>query len=361
MENEKILIVDDEQPVREYLERTLKHLGYEIAGCIDNADTALDILKKGDIALLLTDLHMPGKSGMYLLNKLKGLNINASAIVLTASQNLEDAISALNLGADRYILKPMRIEEIAHTVKSVLEKRRLVMENMEYQEHLETKVLLRTKELRKTMDALNASKDYIKRSYIESIQRLTVVAEYKDEQTGSHLRRIGLYVKLMAEELGLSSEETEILYISSPMHDLGKISIPDRVLLKPGPLTPEEFEIVKQHTVIGANILKDSDSEFLKTAQKIAVSHHEKWNGAGYPRGLKKDEIPLESRITAIADQYDAIRSRRPYKEAISHADTCKILLEGDAKSSPDQFDPHILETFKKCREKFNRIYESVR
>ncbi len=361
MEKEKILIVDDEQPVREYLERALKHLGYEIAGCIDSADDALEILQKGDIALLLTDLHMPGKSAMYLLNNHRGLKINTSAIVVTASQNLEDAISALNLGADRYILKPMRIEEISHTVKSVLEKRQLLIENKEYQEHLETKVLLRTKELNKTMEALNSSKDYIKRSYIESIQRLTVVAEYKDEQTGSHLRRIGLYAKIMSEELGLSAEETEIIYIASPMHDLGKISIPDRVLLKPGSLTAEEFEIVKQHTVIGADILKDSDSEFLRTAQKIALSHHEKWNGTGYPQGLKKEEIPIESRITAIADQYDAIRSRRPYKEAICHADTCKILLEGDARSSPDQFDPQIIKIFKKCHEKFDRTYESVR
>ena len=361
MGNEKILVVDDEQPVREFMERALRHAGYEVAGSADNADAALDILKKGDMALLLTDLHMPGKSGMYLLNMLKELRLNIGVIVITASQNLEDAIASLNLGADRYILKPMRIEEIVHAVESVLEKRRLVIENREYQEQLETKVLLRTQELREALDGLGLSREDIKRAYIESIQRLTVVAEYKDEETGSHLRRIGLYAKVLAEELGLSADRTEILYISSPMHDLGKISIPDRILLKPGSLTPEEAEIVKRHTIIGADILKGSNSEFLKVAEKIALSHHEKWNGTGYPYGMKKEEIPLESRITAIADQYDAIRSRRPYKPPVDHITACRILTLGDAKSQPDQFDPQLLEIFNKCNEKFNEIYESVR
>lgn len=360
METEKILIVDDEKPIREYLERTLKHLGYEVAASTGDAETALKILKETDIALLLADIHMPGKDGLWLLKKISELAVDTNIIVLTASHNLEDAINSLNIGADRYILKPMRIQEIEHTVKNVLEKRRLLMENKAYQQQLEEKVIIRTAKLKETLDALSLSQKAIKHGYIETIQRLTAAAEYKDEETGSHLRRIGLYTKFLAEELGLPSEIIEMLFITSPMHDLGKISIPDKILLKHGPLTPVEFEVVKTHTVVGAKILRGSDSEFLKISEKIALSHHERWNGTGYPYGLKGEEIPMESRILSVADQYDAIRSRRPYKEPVDHMTAYKILTEGDGKSTPEQFDPVILELFKKHHKKFNEIYESI-
>jgi len=203
-------------------------------------------------------------------------------------------------------------------------------------------------------------RDDIKKGYIETIQRLTVTAEYKDKTTGCHLKRIGLYAKLMAEVMGLSATIAETLYITGPMHDLGKIGICDEILLKPGPLTPEEFETVKKHTLIGAEILKGSDSEFLKIAARIALFHHEKWDGSGYPYGLKKNEIPIESRIMSIADQYDAIRSRRPYKPPYDHKTAYKIITEGDNKSNPGQFYPDILNAFKRCHERFNEIYESL-
>ncbi len=303
---------------------------------------------------------MPGKDGMWLLREIREFSLDTNIIVITASHNLEDAIASLNLGADRYILKPMRIEEIEHTVKNVLEKRKLLMENKAYQQKLEEKVVMRTKELKHTLDKLSESKEAIKHGYVETIQKLTAAAEYKDEETGSHLRRIGMYTKLLAEEMGLPIKTIEMLFITSPMHDLGKISIPDKILLKHGPLTTEEFEVVKTHTVVGAKILHGSESDFLKISEKLALSHHERWNGTGYPYGLKGTAIPMESRILAIADQYDAIRSRRPYKEAADHMTAYKTLTEGDAKSTPEQFDPDILELFRKNHKKFNEIYESV-
>ncbi len=360
MATEKILIVDDEQPVREYVERTLKHLGYNVVASTGDAETALKILKEEDTALLLADIHMPGKDGMWLLKEIRNLSVDTNIIVITASHNLEDAIASLNLGADRYILKPMRIQEIEHTVKNVMEKRKLLMENKAYQQQLEERVSIRTAELKETLDALSLSQDKIKHGYIETIQRLTAAAEYKDEETGSHLRRIGLYTRLIAEELDLPSGLIEMIFITSPMHDLGKISIPDKILLKHGPLTPVEFEVIKTHTVVGARILQGSDSEFLKISESIALSHHERWNGSGYPYGLKGEAIPLESRILMVADQYDAIRSRRPYKEPVDHMTAYKILTEGDGKSRPEQFDPQVLEVFRKHHEKFNEIYQSI-
>jgi len=359
MDSEKILVVDDEIPILEYLERTLKHLGYTSIISTDSAEKALEILESKNIALLIADIHMPGMGGLWLIEKVKELNTDTNIIVITASQNLEDAIIALNAGADRYILKPMHMGDIEHVIKNVLEKRRLIIENREYQRNLEQKVEERTKELQQALDILRISQEKIKSSYIESIQRLTAAAEYKDEETGSHIKRVGLYTKIMAEELGLPPEQVEIIYITSPMHDLGKVSVPDHILLKQGPLTKEEFEIMKQHTIIGAKILQGSESNFIKTAEKIALTHHERWNGTGYPYGLKKEEIPLESRIFAIADVYDALRSPRPYKSPVDHKTTYRVITEGDLKSSPDQFDPEILKIFKKVHKRFEEIYHT--
>ncbi|MCX8082024.1 MAG: response regulator [bacterium] len=359
MGSEKILIVDDEKPIIEYLERVLKHLGYTSVMSTEKAEEALNILQKKRIDLLLADIHMPGMGGLWLLGKIKEFNIDTNVIVITASHNFEDAITALNSGADRYILKPLHIGDINHVIKNVLEKRRLIIENREYQQHLEQKVVERTREIQEMMKLLQISKDKIKQSYIESVQRLTVIAEYRDEETGSHIKRIGLYAKVMAEELGLSADDVETIYIASPMHDLGKVSIPDHILLKQGPLTLDEFEMMKQHTIIGAKILHGSDSEFIKTAEKIALTHHERWDGSGYPYGIKKEEIPLESRILAIADTYDALRSSRPYKPPVDHITAYRIITEGDAKSSPEKFDPELLKIFKKISKKFEEIYQS--
>lgn len=353
MDKKRILIVDDEQSIQEYLSKILSHEGYETKTA-DNAQDALEIIKGGQIDLLLTDIKMPGKSGLWLLEQLKKLSVSTSAMVITASDDLEDAVEAFEFGAENYMLKPLHMDVIFHKVRIVLEKRRLFLANINYQHNLERLVAERTGEL-------NRAKDRIRKGYIETIQRLTIVAEYKDEETGSHLSRIGLYVKILAEVMGLSADKAEILHIASAMHDIGKISIPDNILSKPGPLTLEEFEIVKKHTVVGAKILKGSDSEFLKVAEGIALGHHEKWDGTGYPYGLKKEEIPVENRIMSIADQYDALRSRRPYKPPFDHQTAYKIITEGDRKSQPEQFDPAILELFKKHHKNFDEIYESVK
>jgi len=212
-------------------------------------------------------------------------------------------------------------------------------------------------ELFRKNKTLIESKDAIKKSCIDTIHRLTIVAEFKDEDTGAHIGRVSKYCRLIASELGLSEEDIEQVFYASPMHDIGKIGIPSDILLKPGKLNNEEFALIKTHTLIGEKILADSESDMLVMAGRIALCHHERWDGSGYPRGLKGEEIPIEARIMTLADQYDALRSRRPYKPPFDHNKTCEILMQGDGRSMPCHFDPRVLNAFKNAHLQFDTIF----
>jgi len=358
MSNEKILIVDDEKAIRHFLARSLKHLGYSDVEEASSAAEGFEILEKTKPYLVITDIHMPGESGLTFMKKAKECLPDTGFIIMTASDDLTDAVSSLNQGADRYLLKPLNIDEVHHAVRNSLEKRRLIQENREYQKGLEEKVQKRTEELGKSLQELDHANQEIKVSYIETIYRLTVTSEFRDEETGFHIRRIGHYARFLANKLDFAPERAEVIFHSSPMHDLGKVGIPDNILRKPfPPLTPEEYEIMKTHTTIGAKILKGSSSEYLKVAEKIALTHHENWNGTGYPSGLKGDAIPLEGCIVKIADVYDALRSSRPYKPCLDHETARRIIIEGDQKTRPEHFAPVVLEVFKKSAPEFARIF----
>ena len=356
-QREKILIVDDEETIRLFLSYSLKHLGYNEVEETSNAEEGFEIFQRTKPSLVITDIHMPGESGLVLLKKAKKCLPDTGFIMITASDDLGDAVSSLNQGADRYMLKPLKIDEVQHVVRNVLEKRRLILENREYQKGLEEKVQMRTEELRKSLQELDGANQKIKVGYIETIYRLTVTAEYRDEETGSHIRRIGHYSRFLAKELGLASEKAEAIFHGSPMHDLGKVGILDNILRKPASLTPEEFEIMKTHAKIGANILKGSSSEYLKVAEKVALTHHERWDGSGYPSGLKGEAIPIEGYIVKISDVYDALRSKRPYKPGLDHETACRIIIEGDQKTRPEHFAPVIMDIFKKSAREFARIF----
>ncbi len=187
-----------------------------------------------------------------------------------------------------------------------------------------------------------------------------MAAEYRNEDTASHLKRMSLYSRLIARELGMHEDFVDTVFYASPMHDIGKIGIPDIILLKPGRLSPEEFELAKAHTTIGGNILHGSESEILQMAEKIALSHHERWDGSGYPRGLRAREIPVEGRIVSIVDQYDSLRSSRAYKPSFSHDEAIRIITEGDGRTIPGHFDPEILDIIKKRSADLCSIYEDL-
>jgi len=354
---ERILIVDDEQEILRFLSRSLKHLGYTDVEEAGNAEEGFEIVRKTQPAMVITDIHMPGESGLELLKKVKKCLPDTGFIVITASDDLRDAIASLNQGADRYLLKPLNIEEIQFAVGLAMEKRRLVLENREYRKNLEEKVQLRTEELHRSLQELDVAHTKIKVGYVETIYRLTVTSEYRDEETGLHIRRIGHYSRLLAEQLGFSPENADAMFHAGPMHDLGKVGIPDSILRKAALLSPEEFEIMKSHAKIGADILKGSSSQYLQFAEKIALTHHENWDGTGYPSALKGKNIPMEGCIVKMADVYDALRSSRPYKESFDHETACRIIFEGDDKTKPEHFAPAVLEIFRKSAPEFARIF----
>ncbi len=350
---EKILVVDDEPFICEILSRWLMLTGYEChkAG---NAEEALVILSSGDFSLLISDINMPGKSGIELLTLVKKRFRDIAVIMATAVDDRKTAIHTLELGAYGYIIKPFERNEVIINVANALHFRALEIEQRHYSEGLEQIVLTRTKELREAIKRQMKAEEELMRSREETIQRLSKAAEFRDDETAQHTLRMSVYCFLLAQKAGLHPQRCELIRMASPMHDVGKIGTPDNILLKPGRLTPEEFEIMKRHCEIGYRILANSNSDLLDLAASIAWTHHEKFNGQGYPRGLKGAEIPTEGRLAAIADVFDALTSDRVYKKAFPVDKAVSILEEERGK----HFDPELVDLFLGSMEEILRIKE---
>ena len=352
-ENQKILIVDDEHFNIKVVQLALSPLKIKIFTA-NNGNKALQILKTEKIDLLLLDLMMPQPDGFAILKELNKMNqiSKISVIILTAIQDTEPKVSALELGAVDFITKPFVRSELIARIKLHLKLHMYYKEINRYADHLEEMVVERTKELYETQNVIAFS--------------LARLAESRDPETGDHLERMSRYAEVLAKELikthkdslGIDEEFVSILRKVAVLHDIGKVGIPDNVLLKPGKLTKEEFDIMKTHTLLGGETLRDAklkmhkDVRYLEIAENVAYYHHEKWNGKGYPKGLQGENIPICARIVALADVYDALRSKRVYKPAFSHEKAKQIILE----EKGEHFDPLIVDTFLKVEELFIEI-----
>lgn len=328
--NSRILIVDDLASNVFLLEQLLKISGFENIEKLTDSRAVLDTYQEFKPDLLLLDLKMPYIDGFQILEQLNALSPDdyLSVIVITAQSDKENRLKALQMGAKDFIGKPFDHAEVIMRVTNMLEIRMLHNATRENNRLLEERVQERTKE--------------IENIQLELVQKLLLAAEFRDDDTGNHIIRIGKYTKALGQLLGFDEQYCHRLSQASMVHDIGKIGIPDHILLKPAQLKYEEMEIMKKHTNKGADILTGSISKVLQLGEVIAYTHHEKWDGTGYPCGLKGKEIPIEGRITAICDVFDALLSERPYKKAWT-IDNVLALMNHQCGL---HFDPQILPVF---------------
>lgn len=336
-----ILIVDDDPALSTSIARMLQRAGYACEEAA-TAEEARGKLEAGPFAVVLTDMTMPGESGLDLLVHVTNEYPDTATIMVTGTGNMSVATTAVELGAYGYIVKPFERDELLIGVANALRRRELEIQNRSTRERLEQMVKERTTELWNAIASLEQAELDLKASREETVQRLAMAAEYRDDETARHIQRMSRYCGLLVELSEGDSARADLVRVASIMHDIGKIAIPDRILLKPGPLTDEERAEMQKHTLIGHRILEGSDSPFLQVADAIALTHHEWWDGTGYPRGLKGEEIPVEGRIAAIADVFDALTSDRVYKLAIPIGKAVEVMKE----SAGVQFDPDLVATF---------------
>ncbi len=338
----QVLIIDDLRTNIFIIEKMLKSGGYKNIHAITDPREAVSAYLRVKPDIVLLDLMMPYMDGFEILEAFKKLDPKGflSVIILTANDDMINRNRALSLGARDFLGKPFDQVEALNRIHNILETRILYNKLHNEKMTLEQKVDERTQELYE--------------SQVETATRLAKAGEFRDNETGYHDLRVGKYAEVMAKAYGINQKQADNLRYTVPLHDIGKIGIPDHILLKPGKLNEEEWEYMKSHTVIGAQILEGGKSEFVNQAEIIARTHHEKWNGTGYPQGLSGDSIPIEGRISAICDVFDALVSNRPYKNAWS----IEKAVEHIEKQKGEHFDPDLVDVFLEKIDEIIRIFK---
>lgn len=332
-----IVVVDDEPANLKLAERVLAIGGYTNVTLSQDPTKVTDIYKAKGADLFLIDLNMPVMDGFELIQALKELQDDflPPMLVLTAQKTQEYRQRALDMGARDFVNKPFEINELLARVRNQLEIRQAHNMLRAQNNILEEKVQERTKALQEAHEQLHESR-------LQVVRRLGRAAEYRDNETGLHIIRMSYISVILGRAAGMDEDQLDLLLNASPMHDIGKIGVPDHILLKPGKFEPDEWEIMKTHAQIGADILSGDDSPMLTMAREIALTHHEKWDGSGYPNGLAGEAIPLVGRISALADVFDALTSERPYKKAWTVEDAVNLIKEQSGK----HFDPALVQCF---------------
>jgi putative two-component system response regulator len=342
-----ILIVDDEAPNVKLLETLLHAEGYATV-VARNGSEALALAAAQNPDLILLDVMMPDMDGFETVARLKAdpRTQPVPVIMVTALDDRNSKLRALEAGAEEFLSKPIDRVDLTIRVRNLLRLKEYGDFLADHNRILDEQVRERTAQLEE--------------AHRDTVFTLVRAAEHKDEETGHHVRRISYYCKVLAEAMNLSADFHDAIFHASPMHDIGKIGIPDHVLLKPGGFTPDEWDIMKTHCALGASILASGTSPYTHMGTEIALSHHERWDGSGYPNGLKGKEIPLAARIMQICDVYDALRSKRPYKPPIDHLRSVEIITVGDGRTQPEHFDPAVLAGFVLRADRFAAIYDEL-
>lgn len=356
---EKILIVDDDKIFLTYIRRKLNEKFSILTA--DSGLHGLDLLESdGPFALAVVDYFMPEMNGVEFLEKVREKYPDTVRMILTGATDLQSVMEIVNnTNVFRFINKPCSHEVLGTVLEKGLEQYRLIQSEKQKKEEVVIaykQMIHYAKALNETVASLKNKNRELNEAYYDTIKRLVIASEYKDEDTYDHIIRMSRYSAFLAEKLNLSREEVENILFASPMHDVGKIGIPDAIIMKPARLTDEEFEQIKNHTVFGAKILAGSKAEILELARVIAISHHERWDGTGYPYGIGGEDIPLVGRIVALADTFDALTSRRPYKDAYP-VDVAYDIIR---KERGRQLDPDIVDIFINNYDEFIKIKEEV-
>ncbi|MDR1657208.1 MAG: response regulator [Deltaproteobacteria bacterium] len=352
----KVMVVDDEILNLKLIQAMLKPQGYEVILAKDGQE-CLDKARENPPDLILLDIMMPGMDGFKVVDRLKAEEKFALVpiVMVTALQDVNDRVKALEVGADDFLSKPVDRLELQARVRSLLKVKAYNDHMVNYRQELEMEVQRRTLEIEQANLLLAKAHEKLRGASLETIFRLSRAAEFKDEDTGAHIISMSRISARVAVKMGLSNATVESILYASPMHDIGKIGIPDRILLKNGPLTDDEWSIMRLHTVYGGKILENSDIGFLRLGEVIALTHHEKFDGSGYPVGLVGRKIPLAGRIVAVADVFDALMSRRPYKPAFSSDQAISIIKDGRGR----HFDPEVVDVFLEDTAEVQRIWNS--